>query len=158
MKRFVLTILTISWMSLIFIFSNQKAVVSLNTSDSFIDKTVVKIYRLFDGDVNKEKDIKELFSRPVRKLAHFTVYFILGLLVLYTLKSYDVKDFVLYTILICFLYAASDEVHQLFIVGRSGEALDICLDTLASTLSVLLAIIFKKVEYNGVSNRLCAVK
>ena len=39
---------------------------------------------------------------------------------------------VLLSLLICFLYACSDEIHQLFIVGRSGNAYDVLIDTIGS--------------------------
>ena len=39
------------WMALIFSFSNQKDVDSSKVSDGFIDRTVVKIYKIFN-DLN----------------------------------------------------------------------------------------------------------
>ena len=47
---------------------------------------------------------------------------ILGILVTITLKEYNInKNIILISILICMLYAISDEIHQIFISGRSGE-------------------------------------
>lgn len=136
----MLTLLTVSWMAVIFLFSNQKSTNSTQISNSFIDSTIIKIYQVFDSDVSEEKVqlIREYFFLPVRKLAHFAVYFILGILVLFTLKEYGIKkDLIYYSILICFLYAVSDEIHQLFIVGRSGEVKDVILDTFGSVLAIL---------------------
>ena len=70
-------ILLILWMMIIFAFSNQKAVDSSNLSSGLIDKTVVKVYKVFYGDISKEKEevIIEKYSYPIRKLAHYSLYF-----------------------------------------------------------------------------------
>ena len=151
LKRIIFTIITISWMILIFNFSNQKATISTNVSNSFIDKTIIKVYKIIDDDltVDKEENIRKNFFVPIRKIAHLTVYLILGILVFITLKEYNVKeDIIYYTILICFLYSISDEIHQLFILGRSGEFKDVLIDTLGSTIGVF--IIKKITKFNTV--------
>ena len=61
----------------------------------------------------------------------FTIYFLLGVFVLSLLKEYknlSIKLIFISTFLV-FLYACSDEVHQLFVVGRSGEIFDVLLDS-----------------------------
>jgi VanZ family protein len=40
-------------------------------------------------------------------------------------------------ILLCFLYASSDEIHQLFVPGRSGSFIDILLDTFGSSCAIV---------------------
>ena len=49
-------ILLILWMMIIFAFSNQKAIDSSNLSNGLIDRTVVKVYKVFYGDISKEKE------------------------------------------------------------------------------------------------------
>ena len=39
---------------------------------------------------------------------------------------------------ICFLYACTDEFHQLFIAGRSAEIKDVLIDSFGSLTSILL--------------------
>ncbi len=138
-KKIILVTLTILWMIIIFAFSNQKAKVSTGYSDSFINKTIVNIYKIFNSNPTEEEqnDIIETFTLPIRKLAHITEYFILGILVFLTLKEFNCRNIYI-IILICFLYAVSDEVHQLFIPGRSGSFIDVLIDSFGSTLSVLL--------------------
>jgi len=155
MKKYILTVFTVLWMIMIFLFSNQEANASSNVSNSFIDNTVVKIYKVFDKDlsVEEENNIKEFLFVPIRKTAHFSVYFILGILVLFTLREYGVKDKVwYYAILICFLYAVSDEIHQLFVAGRSGEVLDVLLDTCGSSIAVfILKYILEKKKFKVIN-------
>lgn len=135
------------WMALIFAFSNQKDVESSNVSDGFIDRTVVKIYKIFNENITKEKEneIIEKYTYPIRKLAHYTLYFILGILSFLVVKDYSInKKLIIYSLLICFLYACSDEFHQLFIIGRSARVLDVLIDTFGSYCSISIFYIFNK--------------
>ena len=135
------------WMALIFAFSNQKDVESSNVSDGFIDRTVVKIYKIFNENITKEKEneIIEKYTYPIRKLAHYTLYFILGILSFLVVKDYSInKKLIIYSLLICFLYACSDEFHQLFIIGRSARVLDVIIDTFGSFCSLSIFYIFNK--------------
>lgn len=137
----------ILWMSLIFSFSNQKDVDSSKVSDGFIDRTVVKIYKVFNKNITKEKEseIIEKYTFPIRKLAHYTLYFILGILSFLVVKDYYInKKLIIYSLLICFLYACSDEFHQLFVIGRSARVLDVLIDTFGSFCSISIFYIFNK--------------
>jgi VanZ family protein len=40
--------------------------------------------------------------------------------------------------MLVFAYAVTDEVHQLFVSGRSGEVRDILIDTIAGALGIAL--------------------
>ena len=139
MRKIVLTILTILWMVTIFMFSNQKSYDSTNKSQSFVRSTIVNVYKLFDRNASDEKleSIVETFDVPVRKCAHFLEYFILGVLVFFTLNSYGIKNKYI-MIMLCFLYASSDEIHQLFVLGRSGSLIDVLLDTLGSSCAIVI--------------------
>lgn len=135
------------WMALIFSFSNQKNVDSSKVSDGFIDRTVVKIYKIFNENITieKENEIIEKYTYPIRKLAHYTLYFILGILSFLVVKDYSInKKLIIYSLLICFLYACSDEFHQLFIIGRSARVLDVMIDTFGSLCGISIFYIFNK--------------
>lgn len=135
------------WMALIFSFSNQKDVDSSKVSDGFIDRTVVRIYKIFNENITKEKEneIIEKYTYPIRKLAHYTLYFILGILAFLVVKDYSInKKLIIYSLLICFLYACSDEFHQLFIIGRSARVLDVLIDTFGSSCSISIFYVFNK--------------
>lgn len=143
MKKIILYILIILWMTLIFSFSNQKADDSTKLSDGVIEKTIGNIYKMTHKNVDEEKlsEIKTKYTHITRKTAHFTIYMILGLLVGLLLKEYniDTKKAILYGILICMCYAISDEIHQIFVSGRSGEIRDILIDTCGSTIGIFLS-------------------
>ena len=81
----------------------------------------------------------EILQPFVRKGAHFSIYMILGILTMCCLQTFKGRKAYKFDIstMFCFLYACSDELHQRFITGRSGEFVDICLDTVAATLGIL---------------------
>ncbi len=123
----------------IFMFSNDNDVSSNKKSDGFIIRTSEFILNRKLTDKEKEFYIDK-YVVVVRKTAHFTIYFLLGLFFCSFLKEFDLnnKKLILYTVIFVFLYACSDEIHQLFISGRSGEILDILIDTLGGFTSSLL--------------------
>ena len=72
-----------------------------------------------------------LVSLIVRKTAHFTEYFILGILSLNCYKDYcKNKRIILFSIVFCILYAMLDEFHQTFIPGRVGTIKDVLIDSM----------------------------
>lgn len=83
----------------------------------------------------------------IRKTAHITEYLILGILLINVLKDYNKLSIklVIITIIFCFTYAISDEVHQLFISNRSGKYTDVLIDTSGSIIGCFIYyLIFKK--------------
>lgn len=120
-------------------FSNQSATQSSKLSDSLIDNTIVKVYEIFNGKVNKEQRAKIIdnYSYFIRKLAHFTLYFILGILCFTFFKDFT-KHYVIYSIMVCFLYAVSDEIHQMFSIERGPGVIDVLIDTLGSLASIII--------------------
>lgn len=138
--------LLILWMTLIFYFSNQNAVQSSNASDGFISKTVVKVYKIFyvNESVEDTEEIISKYTYPIRKLAHYSLYFILVILIYFTLKDYTNNNLLLYSLLFCFFYACTDEFHQLFVMGRSASFKDVFLDTFGSFCSILIITVINK--------------
>ena len=126
-KIFNITIL-ILWMILIFTMSNFKAVES-DVQSGFIVNILSNIFHF--TNIN-------LITVIVRKLAHITEYLILGILMLNCLKEYNIKNVVIVSILVCILYSCSDEIHQIFISGRSGEVVDVLIDTIGIVLGNLI--------------------
>lgn len=143
------TILTVGWMGLIFYLSHQPASVSSELSGSFVD-VVVPIISLLPLAIDSE-----VIHFYLRKSAHFIAYFTLGFLVLHTIRLFNgmrVRSGVL-ALLIAVLYAISDEVHQLFIPGRSGEVGDVVIDSAGSftgiCIYVLLSLLYNKLCARG---------
>ena len=94
-------------------------------------------------DPEEQLAMEEALSFPVRKCAHLTEYAILGVLLSLTISSYvtdsdsqKVSKWVTVTLpfIIGFLYAVSDEIHQLSVPGRSGQLRDVLIGICALNL------------------------
>ena len=133
-------LLLIIWLIAIFIFSNDVGSSSSEKSDSIATLIVEFISDITGNDYTDSKlnDMIDTCVVIVRKGAHFLEYFILGILVINVIKDYkelNVKICII-SILLCMLYAISDEVHQLFVPDRTGKITDVLIDTSGSSLSV----------------------
>ena len=130
-KKFFLGLLLILWMIIIFLFSSQNAIKSQKVSDHFTS-SLVDIFSSMSNHQLTEKFKKNFIKNIgffVRKVAHFSLYFILGIIIFSNFQEYKLKNIILLSILFCFLYACSDEFHQMFSSGRSAQFLDVLLDT-----------------------------
>ena len=144
-KKIIMWILVIMWMGVIFFFSSYNGIDSTTQSKGFLYNTLGKIIDIFDKDITiEEKEILiDKLDTPVRKVAHASVYLILAILVCLALDNYkiDIKKLLISAFIICVLYAISDEIHQTFIDGRSGEIKDIIIDSIGASIGLFL---FKK--------------
>ena len=145
MKKFLKLLFVLFWMCLIFFFSMDSGDASSIKSNSIIDH--MSQFFLGKNITLEEKEIiREKYEYPLRKGAHLTLYFCLGVSVLLLLKEYHLitKKEIIISICLVFLYACSDEIHQLFVPNRSGELLDVLLDTFGGSLGVLSISFFKR--------------
>ena len=137
-KKIISIILLILWCLLIFYFSSQIGSVSENSSSHVIDF------------LNKLLNINlynyEYSMFIVRKLAHMFLYFVLFLLSLNVCINFKIKKYYLYSLVFCFLYSISDEVHQLFVFERSFGIIDIIIDMVGSLISLSLVKIISKLR------------
>lgn len=124
--------LVIFWMGVIFIFSHQPASVSSEMSGGLIE-TIRHMVEVLIPVSDRWGDV---LHTVIRKLAHFTIYMILGVFLYKALmlssKIPHIKYFQLgkTALIIGMFYAMTDEIHQLFIIGRSGEYRDVLIDSL----------------------------
>lgn len=143
MKRTILSwTLVILWMVLIFIFSHQPAAES-NELSTGITK---KLYDLIMMLAPNNKLDQESLNYIIRKSAHFVIYLFLGLLTANGLIHSNITGFrsVFLALLICILYAISDEIHQLYVPGRSGQVSDVFIDSLGGLSGIIIMSIIRK--------------
>lgn len=136
MRKFMYGAAVLVWMAVIIGFSNQQASDSNALSSGLSDAIATTIRVMLPG---LELDAGEL-NHVVRKLAHGLIYLVLGMLVLGTLTKLGVRGGrgVAITLLVCVLFAVSDELHQLFVSGRSGQASDVIIDSIGASIGILL--------------------
>ena len=130
-KKIISILLLVLWMGLIFCFSQQDATGSSSLSNGFI----ATIYSFITGK-EATLEVLEKYSFIVRKLAHFSVYFVLGLLSFNVMVQFKTKY--AYSFLISFVYSISDEIHQIFIPGRAGQIRDVLIDSSGALLAILI--------------------
>ncbi|AOY75613.1 VanZ family protein [Clostridium formicaceticum] len=125
------------WMGLIFYSSSRPAIQSKEMSRGVTEIVLQTIERVAP-DRAAELDMGRL-HHLIRKNAHFFSYLVLGVLVLNALRRGGVVGFkgVVIAFIICAMYAVSDEVHQLYVPGRSGEIRDVFIDSAGATVGIL---------------------
>ncbi len=137
-KRIIAWSLIIFWMAFIFFMSSQPGEVSSKQSNF-----VVILLNMFGIDLNSR--FGELSTFIIRKGAHFTEYMILYFLSFNLLRLYiNRKKAYIYSLIIVFGYACSDEFHQLFVEGRSGQFKDVIIDTSGGVFGSLLVVLKSK--------------
>ena len=127
----VFVFLTVAWMVLIFSMSSADSGKSSGMSRS-VDRTVA---RVIHSDFDKwESDRQDAFimkiDHPVRKIAHFSEYTVLGILLITTCRLWGLgpgRSFLL-SFPLGVAYAATDEIHQSFVSGRAGRFTDVLID------------------------------
>ncbi len=155
--RIASAILLIFWMTLIFCLSHQTAEESTETSGGIIEVAVKLMEPEYDSLSEEEQEaLITPFQFVVRKLAHFSIYAILGFLAFLSIGTYRISLFArfFFSSLISLLYAMSDEYHQLYIDGRSGELRDIVIDFCGSLISILFVVIVVRLNKKGMINKL----
>lgn len=135
-KKIISFILVIGWMIFIFLMSSFDGNESSSQSN-FLVHFIVDIFNISNVDI---------ISLIIRKIAHFIEYLILGILVYNMMIYYDRKYYL--AIMVCLLYAISDEVHQAFVPGRSYQVHDMLIDSFGSLTGIMLLNMFMKFKKN----------
>lgn len=119
-------IIVIIWMLIIFIMSSFNSTQSSNQSNFIVD-IIANIFNITNTST---------LSIIIRKLAHYTEYLILGILVI-NLNNNKNKGLYL-SVIVCFLYAISDELHQSFVPGRRCQLVDVTIDFIGALTGIFI--------------------
>ena len=148
--RIILIILLIMTFFYIFNFSSQDSEKSGNLSRTITVNVTKNIKKIQELDKFKKNEILNTIEKIIRKLAHFTEYTFLGMLLMSLMNTYNLKqkNRFLFGIGIGFIYACSDEFHQLFVPGRTAKFTDVLIDTsgvcVGCLIIFLILLIIKK--------------
>ena len=139
-------ILLLALMVVIFCFSAQVA------DDSSITSSRVCWFlaRHFFGGFEEltesaQKKLVDGMTFVVRKGAHFSEYALMGFL--WYLWLHRVKFAPLLAFAATLAYSCSDEIHQLFVPGRSGEFRDVLVDSSGALCGILAAFVLICIVY-----------
>lgn len=94
------------------------------------------------------QQVIEKWNYPLRKVAYASEYFVFTVLILVALKNSGGSGVKMYVIalIICFIYSCTDEYHQTFVNGRTGQFLDVLIDTLGGFISCIIYNIIIKIN------------
>ena len=139
-KKIISWVLVIIWMIVIFLFSSQTADDSSVLSGGISDR-IIEVTEVVFPNVDTNEDI---FHNAIRNTGHFFLYLVLGILLMNALNINNTKGYtpiIIRTKIISFLYAVSDEIHQIYVPGRSWEILDIIIDVLGAGAGILIYLV-----------------
>jgi VanZ family protein len=74
----------------------------------------------------------------IRKLGHLAVFGMLALLLWRALATVPHRDRWALALAFTVIYAATDELHQAFVVGRHPSAADVAIDAIGALIAVAL--------------------
>ncbi len=140
-KTVILFLCVLTIMTVIFLFSSQSGDDSGRLSEK-VSRIISKII-FFNFDtmtVEKQNFIVSELNSFVRKLAHFSVYTVLGMFVYMAVLTFgDVfKHKRTIALGLCALYAAADEIHQYFIPSRTMRLRDVIIDSTGSLFGIII--------------------
>ncbi|HET7629351.1 MAG TPA: VanZ family protein [Bacillales bacterium] len=164
MKRFLVYWLPVLlWAGMIFAFSSQPYEQQdlRPTLGKYLNEDFVR--QLFSGVTfhyaAEEVSVEALGATGfieffIRKGAHFSVYFVLAVLLFrafFARERHGAKAFTA-ALLFSVLYAASDEIHQHFTGGRTPLPLDVALDSTSALIGTFVAFFVIKGKNKALSS------
>lgn len=140
--RIIFLILIIINSLIIFGFSSQNG-----EESSSLSKTVItKIADILNIKENRTAFL-DLGEKIIRKLAHFSIYTLLGIWSISFLHTFNIK--IKYQVIISsiwgILYAITDEFHQMFSIGRNASIDDVIIDTLGVIFGLFFVLLILKI-------------
>ena len=144
------------WSVLIFSFSAQPATQSKAASGA-VTRVILSIMHFFGMSGQSAISVEEPLEVVIRKGAHFCAFLVLGLLALLfffniyrryggSLEIHSIPAPYIYSFIYCVIYAASDEIHQLFVAGRTGRILDVLIDSGGSALGLACMLLISRIR------------
>ena len=145
--RIVLLILLFGTFYIIFGFSSQNGEESGGISSRVTEFILEKSNTYKNIEENRQDEIFERTEKIIRKIAHFSIYALVGFLLMGLVSTFKLKEKnrILISLILGVLYATSDEIHQLFSPGRSAQITDVYIDTLGILVGIFVILLFIKV-------------
>lgn len=146
-RRLILPVLLIFQMCFIFIMSSFGHNSYDAQSNLFVDFIAQNFPHVRHSLENNLISLSTLIFL-VRKTAHFTEYAVLGALFYLNIMQHHKPNQphkkILLPILFSFLYAITDEIHQIFVPGRSAQLRDVLIDTLGASFGAIITYLIIK--------------
>lgn len=170
-KKISMYLPSVFFMVVIFIFSSQPAEESSAESSKIVHLLLYSLEYIRKIEFSSEEFLywADRIHTPIRKIAHMTEYAVLVCTILipaliqnrehlwgelakektiwkYPFNKKILRKICLRSILVTMIYASTDEFHQLFVDGRSGEVKDVLIDTCGAVLGVFGILLLWKIR------------
>ena len=156
-----LLVTAIAWMAAIYKLSDMNTNKSNGKSTDiialFIEDTldVTNEYGITSSHPTDSKlaRVSQLVNAPMRKVMHASVYLTLAFFVILFIsillnnKHYWLA--LIMTMIICISFAITDEYHQTFVSGRTGQLLDVFIDSAGAFIGTCIYTTYYIVYKNG---------
>lgn len=141
--RGILILALMGTFSIIFGFSNQDSKTSSGISQKVTNIIVKYIPSIQNAEKIEKQNMIDRTEKVIRKIAHFSIYTLVGLLLMGLMCTFNIKQFnrLSISLIIGIIYATTDEIHQAFIPGRGPQLTDVILDTMGVLTGIILVII-----------------
>lgn len=146
--RVILIILLIMTFGIIFGFSSQDGEKSGGISKKITIAITNPIKSIQEKPIEEKEAIIERTESVIRKIAHFSIYTLVGFLLMLLFSTYKIKEFnrLSISLIIGIIYATLDEIHQSFIPERSASIFDVILDGQGVLFGICISLLIIKIS------------
>jgi VanZ family protein len=148
-KQALLWLLACALIWAIYVLSGQEGAASHRLSRGVVKEavTIIELPEILKHYIVK---LEMNYELVLRKIAHFSLFFILAILLYFAIKSHRKKHAKILTIICCIFFAGMDEYHQIFIAGRNARFTDIIIDIAGAVCALLLVTAYARhMDGNG---------
>ena len=131
----------------IFGFSNQNAETSSGLSRKVTNFVVEIIPSIKNMPEPEKENVVDRVESIVRKIAHYSIYTLVGVLLMGLMSTYKLKelDRLAISLIIGVIYASTDEIHQVFVPGRGPQITDVILDSMGVLTGICIVMLVYKI-------------
>ena len=131
----------------IFGFSNQNSETSSGLSRKVTNFVVEIIPSIKNMQEPEKENVVDRIESVVRKIAHYSIYTIVGILLMSLMSTYKLKelDRIAVSLIIGVIYASTDEIHQAFVPGRGPLVTDVILDSMGVLTGICIVLLAYKI-------------
>lgn len=140
LKKCILWALVVYLSIQIFSFSGANGKSSNKTSQTVTKIAMQVVKKVYPESAKDDTTLFKILHTRIRKTAHFLEFLALAILSSMLCKSYNLSKNTAIIIGLSYviLFAVTDEIHQLFVDGRSGSVKDVMIDSLGALTGVFI--------------------
>lgn len=141
--RAILILLLLGTLFSIFGFSSQNGEESGGLSKRVTEAVTKNVKSIQNLEENKKENALHRIESVIRKIAHFSIYTVVGLLLMGLMSTYQLTENnrISLSLIIGVIYASSDEIHQAFIPQRTAAVADVMIDSMGVLLGILCVLL-----------------